>query len=425
MKKISILFFGMLVCICILNATHLRGFAQTSIIGNDDRIPVVNISQEPYSSIVNIVSEFSYGTTSGTGFFISEYVVATAAHCVYDAEKKEYAKSVSIYVPTRNNAWGGPYKIDKVQVNPTYISWIINGQNYSGNLYDDYAALILNAPLHKEMYPNYWTSFKLYKQNTLNNGLELNLTGVLPRNNGRTMYTGAGNLLNSNEFVTLYNMDSEGGMSGAPVYKKSIHGTGIWNYNVYAIHNAVYTRNVENGGIRITNDVYKWYTDIIGKKDLPTIINGGYTISPLSASDKVLTVPNRESSEHVYQYTYANSSNWGDYQYWTIAYVGNGQYKIINNHSGKALQVARGDSTKGTPIIQFPYTGEKEQHWRISIVKQLSDSYFKKYECVFTNVKTGQVLDITNSSQNNYEEAIQFPYHGEKNQRFILNRKWD
>lgn len=228
-------------------------------------------------------------------------------------------------------------------------------------------------------------------------------------------------------------------MSGSPVYTPSIDITGILNHNisqnnfssipniyysVYAIHNAVYDRNIKNGGVRITDEVAKWYTGIMNRKNQPSIINGGYSISPLSAPDKALTVLNNESSGHVYQQTYTSSSNWSDYQYWTITHVRNGQYKIINNRSGKALQVARGDTKIETPIIQFPYVNEEEQLWKISIVKQLTDGDFKTYECVFTNVKTGQVMDMAGSSKNNHTEAIQFPYHGGNNQRFILNRKW-
>ena len=88
------------------------------------------------------------------------------------------------------------------------------------------------------------------------------------------------------------------------------------------------------------------------------------------------------------------------------------------------LEVARGDMAQETPIIQFPYTGGDEQLWRISLVRTISDGWLKEYECVITNVKTGQVLDMTGSSTSNYTEAIQFPYHGGNNQRFKLTRKW-
>ena len=422
MKKYISVVFSFILAFCIFSGNNLKVFAaNTSIIGTDDRVPISNISQQPYASVVNIVAEFSSGPTSSTGFFISDDVVVTAAHCVYDVDRKEYAKSIFIYVPTKDNTWGGPYKIDRIKVSERYMNWTVDGQDLSGSLTEDYAALILNAPLDKEKHPNYWTSFKLTE---LTNGIGLNLIGVLPRDNGRTMYHGTGNLLRSNEFVMTYDIDSEHGTSGGPVYKKSIHGTAIQNYNVYGIHNAVYDRNVANGGVRINEEVHNWYIELMHKKYHPTILDGGYVISPLSASDKALVVPNNESSEHIYQYTYTDSSNWSDYQYWTITHVKDGKYKIVNNRSGKVLQVARGDMAKETPIIQFPYTGETEQLWRIFIVQTISDGWLKEYECVITNVKTGQVLDMVNSSTGNYTEVIQFPYHGGNNQRFKLTRKW-
>ena len=187
-------FFLLFVCIfaLIIGSGNEKVSAEgSSIVGTDDRVPISDISKAPYNSMVNIISEFSYGQASGTGFFISDHVVATAAHCVYDADRKEYAKSVSIYVPTKNNTWGGPYKIDKIEINPRYISWVVGDLDLSGSLTDDYAALILNAPLSKDLYPDYWKNFRLYKEGTLTDGMSLNLAGVITKN-GRTVYMGTG-----------------------------------------------------------------------------------------------------------------------------------------------------------------------------------------------------------------------------------------
>ncbi len=418
MKKIIYVFFACIVTFCV--TSYENTFAESSsIVETRNKVSITNISQAPYSNIVNIISQFSDGQTSGSGFFINDHIIVTAAHCVYDADKKEYAKSVSVYVPTKNNTWGGPYKIDQIEVNPRYVSWTVDNIDLSGSLTQDYAALILNAPLDKDVYPNYWVNFFLSNQ-SLTVGEDLNLAGVLPKGNGREMYQLTGNLLRSNNQTMIYNLETGPGLSGAPVYRAEKGGI----YEVLGIHNAAYGPNNENGGVKINEKVYNWYMGIVDKKYQPSILDGGYAICPLSSSDKALTVPNNESSEHVYQYTYADSPNWENYQYWTIVHVGNGKYKITNNKSGKVLEVARGDMAKETPIIQFPYTGQDEQLWRISLVRTISDGWLKQYECVITNVKTGQVLDISDNSTSNYTEAIQYPYHGGNNQRFKLIRKW-
>ncbi|MEK3916579.1 RICIN domain-containing protein [Paenibacillus sp. FSL H7-0331] len=64
--------------------------------------------------------------------------------------------------------------------------------------------------------------------------------------------------------------------------------------------------------------------------------------------------------------------NW-DYRYktahkWNFVDVGNGLFKIINVNSGKALEVASGNTTNGAKVQQNDYTGAARQQWRIQPV---------------------------------------------------------
>lgn len=52
-------------------------------------------------------------------------------------------------------------------------------------------------------------------------------------------------------------------------------------------------------------------------------------------------------------------------QEWFITDLGNGEYKIVNVNSGKALDVLYGLTDPGTPLVQYPYSGNNSQKWII------------------------------------------------------------
>lgn len=52
-------------------------------------------------------------------------------------------------------------------------------------------------------------------------------------------------------------------------------------------------------------------------------------------------------------------------QEWTVTDLGDGEYSIINIHSGKALDVPYGVPNPGGPLWQYPYAGNNAQRWII------------------------------------------------------------
>ena len=69
--------------------------------------------------------------------------------------------------------------------------------------------------------------------------------------------------------------------------------------------------------------------------------------------------------------------NTGDaeYQKWTITYLNNGYYKIINYQNGKAISIKTGDENQNNSrIIQRTYDGSSTQQWRIT---PTSRGYYK------------------------------------------------
>jgi mannan endo-1,4-beta-mannosidase len=55
--------------------------------------------------------------------------------------------------------------------------------------------------------------------------------------------------------------------------------------------------------------------------------------------------------------------NGGDNQHWRIIQVSPKQYKFINVHSGKALDIASANTADGVHLIQCTYNGNSNQMW--------------------------------------------------------------
>lgn len=72
---------------------------------------------------------------------------------------------------------------------------------------------------------------------------------------------------------------------------------------------------------------------------------------------------------------------------WKFIEVFDGEYKIINATSGLVLDVSNGSLADGAKIVQWPYSGSKNQLW--TFIPSTKD--FVKIK----NVKSGQVLDLS------------------------------
>lgn len=88
----------------------------SGVTGIDDRVLVSNTKEFPYSAIVYLSIDWGLGKTDGraTGFLISDDVVLTAAHVLYNPEKGGWPISVKAY-PAKNgnglfdNPYGGSF----------------------------------------------------------------------------------------------------------------------------------------------------------------------------------------------------------------------------------------------------------------------------------------------------------------------------
>ena len=103
----------------------------------------------------------------------------------------------------------------------------------------------------------------------------------------------------------------------------------------------------------------------------------------------------------------------GENQQLVISYIGDGFYRIKFKHSGRALDLSGGGGA-GSSIIQWDYHGGANQLWRI---EPCGDGTYR-----FISAANKLVIDIRGGEAADGVELIAWEWHGESNQRFVLNK---
>lgn len=142
------------------------------------------------------------------------------------------------------------------------------------------------------------------------------------------------------------------------------------------------------------------------------IISGGVYKIVAQHSLKALTVRANSTvpGALIEQNTYAGAEN----QKWVITNVDGKYYKIISLYSGLSLNVANYSVDNGVNIIQQVYTGYDDELWRIDNLG--NENY------VITAKHSQKVLDVVRASLLDGSQIIQWPFLGNTNQKWQLIR---
>jgi len=141
--------------------------------------------------------------------------------------------------------------------------------------------------------------------------------------------------------------------------------------------------------------------------------NGTYTMSPLSASYRVIDIRGGTTDNLTPAILY--SPNNGMNQRMIITFQqDSGYYVIAIAHSGKVLDVTGLNRTPGTAVIQYQSNGGYNQLWDISVASD--GSYIIRSAC------NDLSLDVFAEGTDNLTPIIVWPYHGRANQRWRLIR---
>jgi hypothetical protein len=94
--------------------------------------------------------------------------------------------------------------------------------------------------------------------------------------------------------------------------------------------------------------------------------------------------------------------------------VSGNYYSIINQGSGKALDISRESRRGGGNAIQWPYKASKNQQFYL---KDLGSGYWS-----LQAAHSGLVLDVANESTDDGANIIQWQYDGGSNQQWLLKK---
>jgi V8-like Glu-specific endopeptidase len=214
-----------------------RNSEQKVIIDEDDREKVKTM-EYPYNCIALLRIERNDGWHWATGFFVSKRCVATAGHCVF--YKGEWAKSITV-IPGANlegypTRWGQA----TAKVLRSVEGWVIDGDPEY-----DYGAIILpNDTLHDRLRGT--MGYEEYRPELAE---DVELSGY-PKSKLQKQYHAKGTIDRIESNRLYYQIDTEGGQSGSPLFVRKGD-----NCIVVGIHRGANATQTENHAIRINESV--------------------------------------------------------------------------------------------------------------------------------------------------------------------------
>ncbi len=222
---------------------------QTTIFGKDDRKPVADPQQSPYNAVCRLKIAYRDGSIGyGTGFIYGKNLLATAAHCLYDASRGGRAEQITIYPAASEEMLPfGEYTVDADNSVFHYPKkWSENGEwKY------DFGVIEAEEAWDARIQP-----LKLESRSVSQlKGGTFSLVGYDYKSFTQYRSTGKISQVRSNDL--LYRLDVLHGESGAPVMDKNGIVVGIANYGA------------EEGGpnynsaARINNAVYRYLTSYL------------------------------------------------------------------------------------------------------------------------------------------------------------------
>lgn len=214
-----------------------------TVFGTDDRITVQDTGEYPYVAIAYMKIHHACGCDStGTGFMADKNKLITAAHCIVCTKHGKWANRITFYFGYRND------RRYTYKYSGKWYAFVGNTFPDGYTTENDWAVVKLYKNVGNQVG---WFGFKYNMPDSTISGKLLRVAGYrngkLKKDSGFAT-VGSGNLI-------YYEMDSEPGNSGGPVYYLD-HG------DPYAAAINIAESKSSNYGYRITALVYRYFLEL-------------------------------------------------------------------------------------------------------------------------------------------------------------------
>ena len=244
------------LCAAILILPRLAPASpQPKIFGADDRQRVQDASVFPYAATGYIEAYYDNETRTGTGALIGKKTVLTAAHVIYDSDLG-WADPI-VFVPAKNG-FDEPY--GRITVEHSYVrsEWASRGDN-------DYDIGLLALSEDIGTQTGFFQLQVLSETDLQNRVLK---TAGYPADLGTIyLYTNSGTSSGLDGNLILFNLDSEPGQSGAPVWSGSGSSTRLVGIMKGTLETTMSDGSVEvwNIATHINQTFANWIDDNLAK----------------------------------------------------------------------------------------------------------------------------------------------------------------
>jgi len=217
------------------------GFTPENVIGADDRVPVGDTTKLPWRCIAMLSITYANGhRAAGTAWFFGPSALGTAGHNV---RHPDHGRAIEILVSPGYDGRTAPF--NTFTATRTYCdpAWL-NGSN-DPEL--DYGVVLMDDPTVGERLG--WFGFASYSDAQLV-PLLVNVSGYAVDRSPRTQYFNGGRIEQADSKFLQYSFDTEGGMSGSPIFALFGDGKRV----AVGIH--TYGSDRFNRARRIDDDLY-------------------------------------------------------------------------------------------------------------------------------------------------------------------------